>query len=79
MSASELRRVGVMERVKAGSLKLGAAAELLGISYRQAKRIYRRYRAEGATGLKHRSAGRRSNRATTPTIRKRALALVREK
>jgi hypothetical protein len=42
MSASELRRVGVMERVAAGTLKLGSAAQLLGISYRQAKRIYRR-------------------------------------
>jgi hypothetical protein len=39
MSASELRRVGVMGRVAAGTLKLGSAAELLGISYRQAKRI----------------------------------------
>jgi transposase len=79
MSTSELKRVGVMERVKAGSLKLGSAAQLLGVSYRQAKRIYRRYRAEGAKGLKHRSAGRRSNRATASKIRKRALALVREK
>jgi transposase len=79
MSASELKRVGVMERVAAGTLKLGSAAELLGISYRQAKRIYRRYRADGAKGLKHRSAGRRSNRATEPEVRERALALVREK
>lgn len=79
MSASELRRVGVMARVKSGTLKLGSAAQLLGISYRQAKRIYRRYRAEGAKGLKHRSAGRQSNRATAPKVRKRALALVREK
>ena len=79
MSASELKRVGVMERVKAGTLKLGSAAQLLGISYRQAKRIYRRYRGEGAKGLKHRSAGRPSNRATVPKIRTRALALVREK
>src|SRR5262245_38355403 len=79
MSASELRRVGVMARVKAGTLKLGSAAELLGLSYRQAKRVYRRYCAEGAKGLTHRSAGRRSNRATAPRIRKRALALVREK
>ena len=79
MSASELRRVGVMERVKAGTLTLGSAAELLGVSYRQAKRIYRRYRVEGAKGLKHRSAGRRSNRATAPEERERALALVREK
>jgi transposase len=79
MSASELKRVGVMERVKAGTLKLGSAAQLLGVSYRQAKRIYRRYRVDGAKGLKHRSAGRRSNRATAPKTRTRALALVREK
>jgi transposase len=79
MSASELRRVGVMERVKAGTLKLGSAAQLLGISTRQAKRIYRRYRVEGAKGLKHRSAGRGSNRARAAKTRKRALALVREK
>jgi transposase len=68
-----------MERVKAGTLKVGSAAELLGISYRHAKRVYRRYCAEGAKGLKHRSAGRRSNRATAAKIRTRALALVREK
>ena len=79
MSASELKRVGVMERVKAGTLKLGSAAALLGISYRHAKRIYRRYRTEGAPGLKHRGAGRRSNRARAADTRERALALVREK
>jgi transposase len=79
MSANELKRVGVMERVAAGTLKLGAAAQLLDISYRQAKRVYRRYRAEGAKGLTHRNAGRRSNRATDPELRERALAVVREK
>src|SRR5262245_25196417 len=79
MSTSELRRVGVMERVAAGTLTLGSAAQLLGISYRQAKRISRRYRVEGAKGLTHRSAGRASNRTTAPAIRERALALIREK
>jgi transposase len=79
MSASELKRVGVMERVAAGTLKLRAAAEMLGLSYRQAKRVYRRYRVEGAKGLKHRSAGRRSNRTMAPKIRTRVIALVREK
>jgi transposase len=79
MSIRELARVGVMARVRAGTLSLTSAAEVLGISYRQAKRIYRRYRADGAAGLKHRSAGRRSNRATALETRRRALALIREK
>ena len=46
------------------------------VSYRQAKRLYRRYRAEGAKGLKHRSAGRRSNRATDARQQERVLALI---
>jgi transposase len=49
------------------------------VSYRQAKRLYRRYRGEGAKGLKHRSAGRASNRATDARTRRRVLALIREK
>jgi transposase len=51
----------------------------MAVSYRQAKRLYRRYRAEGAKGLRHRSAGRRSNAARDVAERERVLALVREK
>ena len=79
MSTSELRRAGVLARVAAGTLTLGSAAALMDVSYRQAKRVYRRYRAEGANGLKHRSAGRPSNRATAAKVRERVLALIREK
>jgi len=79
MSATELTRVEVLSRVKAGTLSLGSAATLLAVSYRQAKRLARRYRAEGAKGLKHRSAGGASNHARPPAERERALALVREK
>jgi transposase len=79
MSTRELKRAGVLARVAAGTLTLGSAAVLMEVSYRQAKRVYRRYRAEGAKGLKHRSAGRPSNRATAPRWRERVLALIREK
>ena len=79
MSAKELTRVEVLSRVKAGTLRLGSAATLLDVSYRQAKRLARRYRAEGAKGLKHRSAGGPSNHARPTAERERALVLVREK
>src|SRR5437016_5336670 len=79
MSTNELKRAGVLARVAAGTLRLGSAAALMAVSYRQAKRLYRRYRQEGAAGLKHRSAGRASNQATDVRIRERVLALVREK
>ncbi len=42
MSAKEPRRGEVLSRVKRGELKLSEAAELLEISYRQAKRPARR-------------------------------------
>src|SRR5215470_17657353 len=79
MSTRELKRVGVLSRVKAKTLTLRAAAELMDVSYRQAKRLLRRYRQQGAAGLKHRAAGRASNRQSDATTRTRALALVRAK
>jgi transposase len=79
MSTRELTRVEVLSRVKAGTLSLGSAAQVLRVSYRQAKRLVRRYRAEGAKGLKHRSAGGASNHARPAAQRDRVLALVRKK
>src|SRR5437588_7672565 len=79
MSANEMKRAGVLARVAAGTLRLGSAAALMDVSYRQAKRLYQRYRHEGAVGLRHRSAGRVSNQATAVAVRERVLALVREK
>jgi transposase len=79
MSASELRRAGILARVAAETLTLKSAATLMEVSYRQAKRLYGRYRAEGGKGLKHRSAGRASNRTTSRRVRRRVLALIRAK
>src|SRR5215475_7095405 len=79
MSTKELTRAGVLARVAAGTLSVRSAATVMDVSYRQAKRLYRRYRAEGATGLTHRSAGRRSNAARAAPERAHILALVREK
>ena len=47
MNAKELRRGEVLSRVKRGELKLTEAAELLEVSYRQAKRLKKRYGEEG--------------------------------
>ena len=63
MSGKELRRAGVLARVKSGELKLGNAAVMMELSYRQTKRLAKRYREEGAQGLKHGSAGRESTRS----------------
>lgn len=79
MSRRELTRVEVMARVQAGTLSLGTAAGMLDLSYRQVKRLWRRYRALGAKGLQHRAVGQRSNRGTPPAEQQRALGLIREK
>jgi transposase len=79
MSTRELKRAGVLARVAAETLTLRSAAALMTVSYRQAKRLYQRYRTRGAAGLRHGHAGRASNRATAARVRKRVLALVREK
>jgi hypothetical protein len=43
------------------------------------KRLWHRYREEGAEGLKHRSAGRPSNRSKPKKLREKVLRLVRKK
>jgi transposase len=79
MSTRELTRVAVLARVKAGTLSVVSAAALLGVSYRQAKRLAARYRGGGATALKHGNAGRPSNHARTRALKQRVLTLVRGK
>jgi len=68
-----------MARVKAGSLVLQEAAELLELSYRQTKRMWARYRGGGAKALQHRNCGRRSNRAYPEEFRRRVLHRVQER
>jgi molybdenum-dependent DNA-binding transcriptional regulator ModE len=71
MSGKEFKRGAVLERVSQRKLSLKEASEVLGLSYRQAKRVYKRFREEGASGLVHRSVGRVSNHARAREERER--------
>jgi transposase len=79
MSRRELERIAVMGRVASGDLALGDAAEMLELSYRQTKRLWRRYREVGSAGLKHGNAGRVSNRGKPAKLRRRVLQLITKK
>lgn len=79
MSSRELKRLGVLARVEKEALKLVNAAEILGLSYGQTKRIWRRYQEEGAEGLQHRGVGRESGRTKSKKFRLKVLRLVRQK
>jgi len=68
--------VEVLGRVKANRLRLREAAEMLELSYRQAKRIWARYRTGGAKALQHGNCGRVSNRAYTAKFRAAVLQQV---
>jgi len=65
--------------VKSGELKLVNAAVMMGLSYRQTKRLAKRYREVGAKRLKHASAGRESNRRKPRKFRERVLRQVGKK
>lgn len=77
MSLKELKRVEVLGRVQAETLSLKDAASLMAVSYRQAKRLWKRFRRRGAVGLRHRSAGRRSPRRKKASFKRRVLGLIR--
>jgi transposase len=73
MSSAEWIRLDAMQRVKRKMLSLVAAAELLGISVRQGRRIWKRFKVEGGKGLVHQLRGRRSNHRLSEEIRERVV------
>ena len=75
MGQKELIRAKVMEQVVQKELLLKEAAVKLKVSYRQAKRIYRRYLEEGDEGLLHRNQGKASGMAYDVGIRGAAVRL----
>jgi len=79
MNVRELKRQEVMSRVKRKEIGLADAAALMDVSYRQAKRIWRRYRQSGAKGLVHASVGRSSSRSKPAEFRRKVLARIQEK
>ena len=79
MSIKEIRKAKILEMVKEKKLTLKRGAELLGLSYRQGKRLYARYLSEGDAGLLHKSLGMQSNRRIDLELRSRVLELYQEK
>ncbi|MGI8548676.1 MAG: ISNCY family transposase [Gemmatimonadaceae bacterium] len=77
MSRKEFSRASVLARVEAKSITLVEAVPLLGVSYRQAKRLYQRYRREGSKGLMHGNVARRSNHTHATVEREQVLSLIR--
>ena len=79
LSPKERRRLEVLSRVRDGDLSVAQAAELLGVSERQAWRLNRRYTSGGDAGLAHGLRGRASNHKTDEAARLAVLKIYRAK
>jgi molybdenum-dependent DNA-binding transcriptional regulator ModE len=79
MSSKERRRKVEFEGIVEGRMRIREASQKLGLSYRQCRRSFKRYREEGDRGLVHRSRGRRSNRARPDEFRRAVVQLYRER
>ena len=78
MSRKERNRLTIMVGIKGQELTLVQAAGLLGLGYRQTKRVWRRYQAEGDAGLVHRLRGKPSARRKPTALRDQVLARYAE-
>jgi transposase len=79
MSSSEIIRLQAIQALEAGALTLADVADRLRISIRQAKRLRRRYRDHGPSGLISKRRGRPSNNRADPQRIAEAIERVRER
>jgi len=79
MSGKERKRLVVLAQVKQGKLSVAGAGRLLGVCYRQAKRIWRRFKRAGEAGLVHGNRGKPGPRRKAATLRSRVLARYRQR
>lgn len=78
MSGKELSRLEIITKVHEKRLTISQAAEYLGISSRQAKRLSKRLKTEGARGMVSRRVGKRSNHQLPPGLKELALGLIKD-
>ena len=79
MSGKERVRLEALSRVKRGELSVVAAAELMGLSVRQGRRVWKRFVASGDAGLVHALRGRPSNRRLSQATRDRVVKRHQER
>jgi len=76
MSQKEAPRVGLLKALQAGRVTSAEVATALHITERQLRRLKRRFAAEGAAGLLHRSRGRPGPRRLAATVRQHVATLL---
>jgi transposase len=79
MSQKELGRIEVLQKIMDKKMSQVSGAKLLGISYRQTKRLIRRVREGGISTILHRSRGIPSKKKIKNSLKKRILTIYKEK
>ena len=79
LSQKQLQRFHVMTMVAEEKINLGEAAELMKVSYRQAKRIKKKVEEKGANGLIHGNTGRAPGNQIPAETKEKVLDLSRKR
>jgi transposase len=79
MRMREFDRIKIIQAVVDGDVKPGRAAERLGLTARQVRRLARRFRDDGPPGLVSRRYGRPSNNQLCPAVMDQALRIIRQR
>jgi transposase len=79
LSRRETKRLHIIHQALDKRITQKTAAELVGLSSRQLRRMLKRVREEGDDGISHRSRGKVSNRRVPRKIKEKALKLFKEK
>jgi transposase len=79
MSAEQWKRLDAVGRIERGDLSLGQAAQVLGLSKRQVRRLRGRVRAQGKEAIRHGNAGRCPSNRLGQEVRERVVELAKTK
>lgn len=78
-SAKEVERFTVISQLLEGSMQMEEVVQMLSLSVRQIKRLVKRLKDNGKTGIIHKARGKPSNRKLPEKIKIKVLKLYLEK
>lgn len=79
MSEKEIYRLQIMTQLAEKQITQRRAGEQLGVSIRQVRRIWLRFKQEGAEGLINKSRGKPSHNRLSEEVKRQALDLILER
>jgi len=76
MTLKEADRLEIMRRHERKEITLLKASEEIGLSYKQTKRIWKKYQKKGAKGLLSKKRGRASNNQLPQKLKDEVLSIT---